>query len=309
MRPVIRALWAAGVAMALAAPGALASDERASDSDARRSQASTLPPGWRIDFVPYLWLSTVRGTSSMGGRSTSVDVGYDELFDLIGDHLSLLAGFAHLEVGHDRVFGFLDVAGTRIDTNESARLKGITVPDFPNLSTTAIDASVDLRLDSVIFEFGAGYRVLELALPNRARPFYLEALAGGRYIYFWTRVHATASTRIVGLPGGPRAIARAVAGGGDIDWVDPFMGGRFGVPLTDDILLSVRADIGGFGAGSDLAWSMVGGLQYAIPWTPVAGVRPWFALGYKLLSFDYQSGSLALDLTYQGPATAIGLSF
>lgn len=270
---------------------------------------SALGSGWRLEFVPYLWLSTIKGTSEVGGRTVGVDVGYKELFDLIGDHFSLLAGMAHLELGHDRVFGFLDVIGTRLDTDQSAHLEGIDDPSHPGISTGRIDAAANLRLDTVFFEFGAGYRVLELALPKRAQPFRIETIAGGRYNYFWTRVHATAATKILGLPQGSKAVSQAVAGGGDLDWVDPFIGVRFGVPLTDDIELSFRGDIGGFGAGSDLAWNIVSGLQYRIPWEPVAGVQPWFALGYKVYSFDYDKGSLLMDLTLQGPVTAIGLTF
>jgi hypothetical protein len=288
---------------------ALTSPAFAGDDATPTETESGLPPGWRLEFVPYLWLSSIKGTSTVGGRTVGVDVGYKELFDLIGDHFSLLAGMGHLEVGYERLFGFVDVVGTRLDTDQSARLEGITDPSHPQLSTSKIDAAVNLRLDTVFFEFAGGYRALELALPNRRQPFYVDAIAGGRYNYFWTRVHASASTKILGLPQGSQAVGQAVAGGGDLDWVDPFIGLRFGVPLTDDIALMFRGDIGGFGAGSDLAWSLVSGLQYRIPYEPVTGVHPWFALGYKAYAFDYDSGSLAMDLVMQGPVTAIGLTF
>lgn len=280
----------------------------AADDESQAKEESALGPGWRLEFVPYIWLSTIQGTSTVGGRTVGVDVGYEELVDLIGDHFSLLAGMAHLELGHERLFGFLDVIGSSVDTDGSAHLKSIDDPSHPGISTGRINAAANLRLDTVFFEFAAGYRALELALPKRAQPVYVDAIAGGRYNYFWTRVHATTSTKILGLPQGSQAVSQAVAGGGDVDWVDPFIGLRFGVPLTDDIQLTFRGDIGGFGAGSDLAWNLIGGLQYRIPWEPL-GVHPWFALGYKVYAFDYESGSLAMDLTMQGPVTAIGLAF
>lgn len=260
---------------------------------------------WQVDFVPYLWISTMKGSTSVGGRSVGVDVGYEELFDLIGDHFSLLAGMGHLEVRHDRIYGFLDVVYATVDTDQAARLKGI---DDPQVSTGPIDVAVELDQTSTFFEFGAGYTVLRLPLPARNKPFAVEALAGGRYNYFWTRVRAAGSTTIPGLPSGSQAVSGAVAGGGDIDWVDPFIGGRFMVPITNDIDLQFRGDIGGFGAGSDLAWSIVSGFKYRIPWEPL-GVHPWFALTYKVLSFDYEDGAVGIDLTLQGPAVGIGLTF
>ena len=272
---------------------------------ARAAETEANDTGWYVDFVPYLWLSTINGKTGLNGNTIGVDVGYNELFDLIGDHFSLLAGMAHLEVGHDRMFGFLDVMGTRLDTDKGAHLESI---EKDGLHTGQIRANVDVRQDTVTFEFGGGYRLLEMPMPNRTVPFKLDAIVGGRYYYYWTSVHANASTKIHGLPGGPQAVERAAAVHGDIDWVDPFIGGRFMVPLTNDIEFSFRGDIGGFGVGSDLAWSIVSGLKYRIP-SKMPGFYPSFALGYKVLSYDYDKNGVLIDLTFQGPVIGFDLAF
>lgn len=261
--------------------------------------------GWQVDWVPYVWLSKINGKTGVGGETIGIDVDYKEVVDLIGDHFSLLAGMGHLEVRHDRIFGFLDIVATTLETSESAHLERI---EKDGLRTGKIRADVELSQDTTTFEWGGGYRLLRLAMPNRTVPFRLDALAGGRYYNYWTSVHATASTKIRGIPGGPQAVEKAVAAHGSVDWIDPFVGGRFTAPLTDDIELSFRADIGGFGVGSDLAWSIVTGLKYRIPWEPL-GVHPWFALGYKVLSYDYDRDDTLIDLTLQGPVTGIGLTF
>jgi len=267
--------------------------------------ATPLGHGWELDFAPYLWLPAIEGRAGVDGRTVAVDVGYDDVLDLIGDHFSLIGAMGHLELRHGPISGFLDVVYTTLDTDDSADLKGI---EDPRVSTGPIDVAVALKLDSVIFEFGAAYRALELALPDRSAPLVVEALAGGRYNYFWTSVHANAETTILGLPRGSQAVERAVSGGGDLDWVDPFVGGRFAVPLTDDLELRFRGDIGGFGAGSDLAWSLLGSLQYALAWRPL-GIGPSLLLGYKVLSFDYDAGNLLIDLTYQGPFIGLNAAF
>jgi hypothetical protein len=271
-------------------------------------QDADLGGGWYLQYAPYVWLSTIDGSSDINGRSVDVDLSYDDVFNLMGDHLSLLAGMLHLELGHDRIFGFVDVVASRLDTDKGAQLDGIEDPGT-GLSTSRIDTNVELRLDSVIFEFGGGYQVLRMALPQRTKPLQVEFIAGGRYYYTWASTHATASTRIVGLPEGSPRVARAVTAAADLDWVDPFVGGRFSVPITNDIDLWFRGDIGGFGLGSELAWSLVSGFKYAIPWEPVDGVGIFFGLGYKILSYDYDKDGVELDLTYQGPVTAIGLDF
>src|SRR5262245_16100109 len=291
-------------------PVAATDDAPAGTDAAADTGDETLLDGWQIDFVPYLWLPSIKGTSGVGGRTTRVDIGQMDLLDLIGDHFSLLAGMGHLEARHDRMFGFLHVVYVTVDTDKNESLKGIDDPDHPRLSTGQSDAAVEADGTVTFFEFGGGYRLLQLAVPSRAAPFTLDAIAGGRYMYFWTRVHATAETtiKIDGDPLPPRRVSRAVAGGGSVDWVDPFVGVRFMVPLTDDIEMSFRGDIGGFHAGSNLAWNIVTGLKYRIPWEPL-GVHPWFEVGYKALSFDYDKGSVLLDLALQGPAVGIGLVF
>lgn len=272
------------------------------------SDEPTLLDGWTFEVDPYLWIPVVQGTLSADGRTARVDVGFDDIFDLIGDDLSLLAGMAHVEAHHGRFSGFLDFTGIKVDTDESATLEKVESTQFPGISTTAIDTKVQLKQDQIFFEFGAAYRVLTLPLPARTRPFTLEALVGGRYMYYWTSISAKASTSIVGLPGGPQAVERAVSTHKTIDWVDPFIGTRFGVPLTDDIELGGRGDIGGFGAGSDLAWSLVGDLRYALPWHPFDSTS-WLTLGYKVLAFDYEDGGNRLDFQYRGPAAGLRFVF
>ncbi|HRV36145.1 MAG TPA: hypothetical protein P5520_09740, partial [Desulfomonilia bacterium] len=41
------------------------------------------------------------------------------------------------------------------------------------------------------------------------------------------------------------------------EWVDPIVGVNLSVPFSKRISAGVLADIGGFGAGSDLAWEVM----------------------------------------------------
>lgn len=298
MRTMLRRRGTAALLSTLVLIGCLAAvpSRAATDTDSKES-------GWHVEFVPYLFLPSIKGKTGIKGETLGVDLNKKEVLDLIGDHFSLLAGMGHLEVGHDRIFGFLDIMATTLDTSEGAQLKGV---EKDGLHTGKIHANVDLSQDTTTFEWGGGYRLLRLAMPNRTVPFRLDAIAGARYYNYWASVHANGSTKIHGLPGGPQSVEQAVAAHGSVDWIDPFIGGRFTVPLTDDIEFSFRGDIAPFGVGSDLAWNIVSGLKYRIPWK-LPGMGLSFDVGYKALSYDYDKNGTLIDLLWQGPV--VGLDF
>lgn len=89
------------------------------------------------------------------------------------------------------------------------------------------------------------------------------------------------------------------------DWVDPLVGVIASTALGKNASAAVRADVGGFGVGSDLAWQVVGSFSYR--------VSPHVALvaAYRHLDLDYDSGSgsnrFRFDAAMSGPA--LGATF
>ena len=92
----------------------------------------------------------------------------------------------------------------------------------------------------------------------------------------------------------------------DREWVDPIVGLDARFP-TGKWRFGVRADIGGFGAGSDLSWSTVLAANYEF--TDLFSI----ALGYRWFDIDYQSGSGAdaflFDVQLTGPFVAFVFRF
>ena len=88
-------------------------------------------------------------------------------------------------------------------------------------------------------------------------------------------------------------------------WFDPFVGARLQVPGTGSVRLGVRADVGGLGIGSQIAWQIYPSIGYRF--------ARWFELAaaYRWLSMDYETGTttdrFAYDVTTFGPE--IGLVF
>jgi hypothetical protein len=87
-------------------------------------------------------------------------------------------------------------------------------------------------------------------------------------------------------------------------WVDPLIGLRGDLELTERLALFAEADVGGFGIGSDLAWNAQLFLTYR---TAVFGVATDLALGYRALRQDYDHNDFAYDVTTSGPI--IGAAF
>jgi hypothetical protein len=245
---------------------------------------------WSFQVIPYLWLPELQGTVSTRGESAQIDVDFDQVFDLLGNG-DLLAGMGHFEARYRRFSLFVDaIGGTARPT--SAVVFG------PRQSLTG---TADVTLNFAYVEFGPAYRVLDVPLAGGGRSIELDLLTGGRFMYFYT------SIGIEGSGGRVLSTARATT-----TWVDPFVGGRWSVPLVGDLALIFRGDIGGFGAGSDLAWNLIGGFQYELPWHP-GSARTSLILAYKAFDFDYQTGSgeqkTAIALDQRGPAVGLGFEF
>ena len=90
---------------------------------------------------------------------------------------------------------------------------------------------------------------------------------------------------------------------GSKSWTDPIVGLRYQAQLGEDWRVRARADIGGFGVGSDFVWNASAIADYRF--TELFGMF----LGYRALSFDFETdgGRVSYDLSMFGPI--IGLSF
>jgi len=287
------ALWVRDLAVSvsiasLVLPSVVSAAQATGGDRATEANASSR---WAFDFAPYLWLPAVKGTTQIGDETAPVDVGFSKIFDLLGDG-DLLAGGGHFEVEYDRRFSFLlDAFGGTARPSSN-----VTFGPRGRLSGVA-----DLTMNWAFFEFGPAYRILDWAQNAGRRPIELDVLAGGRLMYFYEKI---------ALRGDGRAGIERIDSA-STTWVDPFVGGRFSVPAGPiDILF--RGDIGGFGAGSELAWNLIGGIGVVLPWRP-GGSRTSFLLVYKALSFDYETGGGSdlrrFDLEFRGPALGLQFAF
>jgi len=105
----------------------------------------------------------------------------------------------------------------------------------------------------------------------------------------------------VDRPGGTITRKRSGSLSGSENWTDPIVGARLKYNVTDALGLSLRGDIGGFGVGSDLAWSTTALADYSLS-------ERWKLIGgYRVLDIDYENGERGLNARMAGPV--IGLQY
>lgn len=89
----------------------------------------------------------------------------------------------------------------------------------------------------------------------------------------------------------------------DKDWIDPILGVRTEWNIHDKWFLAGRSDIGGFGVGSDLTWSVQGTVGYRFTGNVSA------ELGYRYLDTDYKDGAFTYDMAEHGIFTGLNITF
>lgn len=228
-------------------------------------EAQQTPREWQFEVAPYLWWSGVKSTVELGEIESSSDISFLDALD----HLKF-GGLIHAEATNGRWGVMGDVVYLKLGAATEKRLGG-------NLRWLNIKAKADM--EQTMVEIGGFYRI-----PRERVSF--DLLAGGRYYGFGTDVEV-----------GPIDLSR------DKDWIDPFVGGRFNILLSERWAFSVRGDVGGFGVGSDTAWNATALFRYRLTENSDLG------FGYRHLDVEKSSSSGSYDSVTSGPLLGMSMKF
>ncbi len=249
---------------------------------------------WEFKLTGRFVAAGVDGNTTVSGVTSDVDLSFDDItddFDTQGFDGSFEAwkgdwGFIfdanYMAMDGDFSFGVIEPSSTfKVDVD---------------IVTKKLEFAVGHRLPTVLLgsaqDISSGKRTPALAF---------VLIGGGRYAYLKQEIDLSLAGPDIG-----RASANL---GGDEDWVEPFVGGRIELSLTEKLTLMVNGDIGGFGIGtaSDRTWNFFAGVEYRfLKW--LSGTA-----GYSIYDIDYERGSgndrFGLDAQMAGPAIALSLYF
>lgn len=90
---------------------------------------------------------------------------------------------------------------------------------------------------------------------------------------------------------------------GEEHWFDPIIGVRSQWNFSEKWFLAAKGDIGGFGVGADLTWSLQATVGYQFT------ERVSAELGYRQMFTDYSDGGFTNDVTQAGLYTGLNLRF
>ncbi len=245
---------------------------------------------WTLSFTTYGWIPWMSGSMGIKGRSFDVQADPSEILGHL-DWSTLPAWMSYAEARNGPIGLFNDIVYANI-----AGSKGFAKELPGPLPTLAGGVSVDY--EQAIVEFGGAYEIWSGANPVVSGASSLDLLAGGRYWHQDVTVSASL---------GPLNADRS----GSVDWVDPFIGVRLRQKIGASDSLVLRADVGGFGAGSDSSWQVLATYNWEM--RTLCGYLVDGYLGYRALSVDYSQGSgnteYKYDVLMQGPVIGTTLHF
>jgi hypothetical protein len=245
------------------------------------------PNGWGFVIEPYLWATGISGTTGVGklpavsGRVPAGKILQNLQWGLM----------ARGEVRKGR-WGLL-ADGYYAKLEGGRNLKGYLYQDG------------SLDISQGLFSLTPAYRFID------DRHGFFDVYAGARYNYIGLNLSLTpsAGAGLLGRSGRETPIVDALrrrlptSGSDDNSWIDPILGARGQINLTRWLFLAAQADVGGFGAGSQITWNT----QATVGFNFTRNV--FVEVGYRYMYVDYESSDFLYQVNSYGPFAGLGFKF
>ena len=237
-----------------------------SQSTTTTTASATSDSDWHLSASGYLWLPGVHG--NVGAFDTIVGV-HASPGDLLSHFRFGIMGL--IEPSYKRIVMPLDLMWIRLGDN-----RAIPSPELE-------ENTANIKGGEFILTPKIGYRIID------REKLKVDALTGFRYWHFYESLSFTPSNPELNFSKSQ-------------NWVDPLVGGRITVPLSPKAAVTIAGDVGGWGAGSQLDYQVVGLLGYRI--------KPALTLqaGFRYLDVDYTSGGTVINLATSGAIFGITMN-
>jgi hypothetical protein len=281
---------------------------RAADLTPTAIQALPVPPTWTFRATPYGWFTSLRGNQTVRGRTVDVNVSFIDVVEAtLGRGGQLFALMANFEARNGRLALFADAIWEQLGT--SGGVAGIRPRRFV---TTAVEASAGIKFRMGIAEVGAAYEIAQFGMPfgDVVRvPAALDILAGGRLWYQQLGLSFDLNTSVDVADLVVLGRNRALAASGSVTWLDPFIGARVRFAVAPGQEVSLRGDVGGFGAGSRISWHGMAGYNFELAsWRDIVFSA---LVGYRALYVDRSQGRgrnrYQFDMLQHGPVLGVSM--
>ena len=214
---------------------------------------------WEFNVTPYAWMSGLSGDLGTvpGLPSQPVDLSFGDILDDLDYGLFL---FASARNGPWVVF--LDTSAVQTTSSESG--------DGP------VVTNIEVESKTTTLAMAVGRTIASAPGQN------LDAYLGFRS--WWLDNEFKVDTTLGN-----------VKRSSDAQWTDPLVGlaGRY--TINDLWMLFGNAEVGGFGVGADLEWTLMAGAEYAFTDTIS------MSFGWRHQVVDYEDDGIVFDATQSGP--------
>ncbi len=252
---------------------------------------------WHFSVNLAGWLTSFQGDVRARGNTSSVDVDFKDVLDLLfHGHIDFTMD-GRFEVSKGPWGLYAEVEYVRLsDSGEGA--KSIEIPILHPLEFT-LRGKADVLTVYSTGEAALTYDVYASpCLVANMPEVIVEVLGGARYQYIRTKAELELA--------GPFRV-RNFYTDKSRSWVDPIVGGRFSWRPGADWITSLQTDFGGFTVNSDFTFNVRAEAAYSI--------NRWLFVnaGYRALYTDYETGSgdekFAYNLWVHGPFLGVGVKF
>jgi hypothetical protein len=247
------------------------SDDTVADGESREVSVPT-PPQFtpsdapKFQLTPYIWFSSFKGDIGALGRVTRIDAKFADIIDEL--NLGAMVTFEARWGGRWRFLA--DTMYMNLSDD-----KATPGPLFSGAQVTS---------KTFIFDPEIGYAVAG----GEAASF--DVMGGFRLWHLDNRLEL-------------REGDQRVTASGNQTWVDPVVGLRLKAAVSRAAYLTAKADIGGFGLGSELSWQLFGGLGLNL------SPRVFTVFGYRHLDVDYRRNGVIFDVALSGFIGGFGFRF
>jgi hypothetical protein len=249
---------------------------RAADIEAAPPEPAPPPQDeWTLTVAPYFWAAGIDGDVGIFGQDP---VNIDESFgDILKDLKFGAMALTELSNGTWGVFVDVIYAKTEADGSATRTIGGVPVALSASVGTSSFTGTIM-----------GEYRIYTEPTAT------VDLMAGAR---IWD----VDNDIDLALTAGGAPIA-AFSGSDGATWVDPIVGAKARYNIDESWYLTGFAAIGGFGAGSDVTWDLLGGVGYQY--------NDWLSFtGYRALGVDYDKDGFDYDVVQHGPILGTVMKF